>query len=431
MNKILSTIKKAKFPVTFYEWMLAKRYLKGRAKDKFFSVITWFSLLGIAIGVAVLIIVMSVMNGFRAEMLSNILGINGHVMVYSATGRSFDNYEQVINTIKSDDVLKKDVTFVMPLTEGQVMFAHEGRSKGGLVRGIKATDLKQYTLLDKNIYGVDFASIKDNEIIIGDKLAFSLGVRIGDEVTITSANGNITAFGVVPRIRSYRVAGTFSVGMYQYDSSFVFMKLDASQLYLNMEGAVSHVEIFTNNPDNARAVKNRVANMLGPDYRVLDWQDLNSSFFGALKVEQNVMFLILTLIILIAAFNIVSGLVMLVKDKGKDIAILRTVGMSKNSVMKVFMCAGFYIGLMGTFFGTLFGLLICYNIGAIQKAMNYITGVDLFAAEVYFLSQLPAEVHIIEVIWIVVMALSISLIASYYPARRASKLDPVEALRNE
>ncbi|MDR1691482.1 MAG: ABC transporter permease, partial [Rickettsiales bacterium] len=285
MNKIKTVFAKI-FPSS-YEWMIAKRYLRGRAKDKFFSVITWFSLIGIAIGVSVLIAVMSVMNGFREEMLKSVLGINGHIMVYSATGKTIEDYDGIVSQINANADISKHITFVMPLTEGQVMLASQGKSKGGLVRGIKGNDMKQYRLLDENIYGTDFEKIEDDEVIIGDKLAFVLGLRIGDEITITSANGNITAFGIIPRIRTYRIAGTFNVGMYQYDSSFVFMKLQPSQFYLNMEGAVSHIEIFTDNPENTGVIKNEIQQMIGSDYRVLDWKDLNASFFNALNIQKN------------------------------------------------------------------------------------------------------------------------------------------------
>ncbi len=413
------------------EWMLARRYLKGKRREHFISVISLFSLLGILLGVATLIIVMSVMNGFRQEMLTRILGINGHIMVHSRSNQAMPNYKNVAETILTNETARKEIENIIPLTEGQVMLGANGRSTGGMTRGIYMSDLAKYPLIKKSLFGTTFQQIGEHEVIVGHALARKLGLGVGGEITITSAKGNITAFGMMPRIRTYRVAGLFDVGMYEYDSSFVFMPMGASQVYFNMPQSASHIEIFVKNPDDTADTKQLIQVILGPDYRVMDWRDLNSQYFNALDVERNVMFIILTLIILVAAFNIISGLVMLVKDKGRDIAILRTMGLSRNGVMRVFFFAGAYIGVLGTAIGSTVGILFCVFIEEIRRGIQSLLGFNLFNEEIYFLSKLPAKIESGEVITIVVMALVLTFLAALYPAWRASKLDPAEALRYE
>jgi len=409
------------------EWMIALRYMRARRSEGFISVIAGFSLLGIALGVATLIIVLSVMNGFRSELLDRILGLNGHVSVVSASG-NIAGYDPLVERVRG----VPGVLSVTPLVEGQILATAGGRAAGALVRGLKAEDLAQRPSIAGNIKSGTLADFKGNDaVVLGSRLARTLGVAIGDKVTLVSPKGTVTAFGTVPRMQAYRVVATFEVGMFEYDNSFIFMPLGAAQQYFRLGDAVSQLEIFVEDPDNLLRQRIAIAVTLDPEHRLFDWQQANSSFFNALQVERNVMFLILTLIILVAAFNIISSLIMLVKDKGSAIAILRTVGASRGIIMRIFFIVGGSIGVVGTVSGAILGLVFAHNIEAIRRGLESLTGTDLFAAEIYFLSQLPAEVDTGEVILVVAMALGLSILATLYPSWRASRLDPVEALRNE
>ncbi len=410
-----------------FEWMMAARYLRARRKEGFVSVIAWFSLLGIALGVATLIIVMSVMNGFREELLSRILGINGHINVYGQE-RVIRDYENL-----AKDLLKVNgVLSVTPTIEGQIMATGKGVSSGALVRGLTAKDFTKRKLLSNSLKSGSLNLFKQGEgVIIGSRLARKLGLWVGDKITLISPKGNVTAFGTVPRMRAYPIAGVFEIGMYEYDSSFIFMPLKAAQAYFRVPG-VNFIEVMTPSADSAENVSTNITIDLikkGVDPR--DWKRTNASFFNALQVERNVMFMILTLIILVAAFNIISGLIMLVKDKGKDIAILRTMGASRASIMRIFLIAGASVGVFGTFLGFILGLLFSENIETIRRWIESLSGNDLFAAEIYFLSKLPAIVDYQEVGLVVAMGLGLSFLATLYPSWRAARLDPVEALRYE
>lgn len=408
------------------EWMMAMRYLRARRQEGFISVIAWFSLLGIALGVATLIIVMSVMNGFRAELLTRILGVNGHLTVSS--------YERVITDFaaRAERIETVDgVVSVSPLIDGQVMASANGVAQGAIVRGMRPIDLASRELIAANITGGSLEAFQGRDVIaIGYRLARKLGVGIGDRVNLISPNGDVTAFGTVPRMKAYRVVATFDVGMFEYDSGFIFMPLEAAQIYFRMKDGVASLEVFLDDPDTAPRKALEVGSAFGAgDARVHDWQRANASFFNAIQVERNVMFLILTLIILVAAFNIVSSLIMLVKDKGRDIAILRTMGATKGSVMRIFFISGASIGVIGTAVGFGLGLAFANNIETIRQGIQGLTGNDLFAAEIYFLSQLPAVVDMGEVVAVVAMGLGLSFLATIYPAWRAARLDPAEALR--
>ncbi|MDA0786869.1 MAG: lipoprotein-releasing ABC transporter permease subunit [Proteobacteria bacterium] len=409
------------------EWMIALRYMRARRAEGFISVIAGFSLMGIALGVATLIIVLSVMNGFRGELLERILGLNGHIAVVSSTGTLAD-YEPLAAQVRSVD----GVLSVTPLVEGQILATNGGRAAGALVRGLTPEALAARPSIAGNIRlgSLDqFGS--DDGVVMGSRLARTLGVRVGDKVTLVSPRGTVTAFGTVPRMQAYRVVATFEVGMFEFDSSFIFMPLEAAQRYFRLGDTVNQLEIFVEDPDAFLRQRLSIAALVGPGYRLFDWQQANSSFFNALQVERNVMFLILTLIIVVAAFNIISSLIMLVKDKGSAIAILRTVGASRGMVMRVFFIVGTSIGVVGTIAGAVLGLLFAENIEVIRRWIESLTGTELFAAEIYFLSQLPAEVDPGEVVMVVCMALGLSILATLYPSWRASRLDPVEALRNE
>jgi lipoprotein-releasing system permease protein len=412
---------------SFFEWMVAMRYLRARRQEGFISVIAWFSLLGIALGVATLIIVMAVMNGFREELLSRILGINGHLSIYGQTNqlRDFDPIAERLRKVTG-------VVAVTPMIEGQVMATARGIAQGAVVRGIRAQDLAARNIVADNIKSGSLADFKGkNAIIVGQRMASKMGVLVGDKITLISPKGNTTAFGTVPRMKAYTVAATFQIGMYEYDSSFVFMPLKNAQVYFKMPGAVSNLEVFVTHPDDAIAIGRDISKEMKGKTRIHDWQRVNASFFNAIQVERNVMFLILTLIIVVAAFNIISSLIMLVKDKGKDIAILRTMGATSGMIMRIFFIAGASVGTIGTMAGFGLGLAFTENIETIRQWIQGLTGTDLFAAEIYFLSKLPAVVDPSEVVAVVLMGLGLSFLATLYPAWRASKLDPAEALRYE
>lgn len=410
-----------------FEWMMATRYLRARKREGFVSVITWFSLLGIAIGVATLIIVMSVMNGFRGELMNRILGLNGHVNIYASVG-SMDDYDAKAELVRG----VKGVISASPLIEGHVMATAGAQARGAVMRGIKSEDLRDRPMLANNIMAGSLDDFgPDDTIIIGTEMARRLGVHVGDKLTIISPSGRPTAFGTVPRMRAFRIVATFSIGMFEYDSGFAFIPLHAAQVYFQMPGAVSNLEVFVEDTSKTTEMGLLIKSAMGDQARVFDWQKTNASFFNAIQVERNVMFLILTLIIVVAAFNIISSLIMLVKDKGRDIAILRTMGATRGSIMRVFFIAGASIGVAGTLSGMALGLWFALNIETIRQWIQAATGTELFAAEIYFLSQLPSKVDPMEVLATVLMGLGLSFLATLYPSWRAARLDPAEALRYE
>jgi lipoprotein-releasing system permease protein len=410
-----------------FERMMAMRYLRARRQEGFISVIAGFSLLGIALGVATLIIVMSVMNGFRAELLGRILGLNGHMTV-SAYGQPITDYAQLADRIKQVPA----VTAANPLIEGQVLASANGAASGALVRGMRPEDLKAKTLVSGHIVRGSLDQFQgEDAIIIGVRMADRFRLSVGDKITLISPQGSVTAFGTVPRMRAYPIVAIFEVGMYEYDNSFAFMPLEAAQVFFRLDNAVSGVEVMVNNPDDVRQAAYDVARAVGPQLRVANWQQTNSSFFNALQVERNVMFLILTLIIVVAAFNIISSLIMLVKDKSQDIAILRTMGATRGSVLRIFFLAGASVGVIGTISGFLLGVLFTSNIESIRQWLQSLTGTTLFDPTIYFLSHMPSKVEPMEVVSVVLMALALSFLATIYPSWRAARLDPVEALRYE
>jgi lipoprotein-releasing system permease protein len=412
---------------TAFEWMLAMRYLRARRQEGFISVIAWFSLLGIVLGVATLIIVMAVMNGFREELLTRILGLNGHLSIYGPPA-GLTEFDPLAGTVAG----VAGVVEVDPMIEGQAMVTANGVARGAVVRGLRPEDIRRRTILTENITSGSLDDFEgEDAVLIGSRLAERLGVSIGDRITVISPKGNVTAFGTVPRVRSYPVVATFNIGMYEYDSGFVFMPLEAAQIYFRLPDAVTTLEIFVENPDDAPNMVRDVRAAVGNVGRVHDWQRANASFFNAIQVERNVMFLILTLIIVVAAFNIVSSLIMLVKDKGRDIAILRTMGATRGMIMRIFFLSGISIGVIGTFGGVILGLTFATNIETIRQGIQALTGTELFAAEIYFLSRLPAKVEAVEVTAIIVMALALTFLATIYPSWRAARIEPAEALRYE
>jgi lipoprotein-releasing system permease protein len=414
-------------PFAAFEWMVAFRYLRPKRADGYISIISILSLVGIALGVAALIIVMAVMNGFRHELLSRILGLNGHVIVQGYAG-SLPNYDQLAMKVRG----VPGVVRVAPIIDGQVMGSANGTTLGVLVRGMRPQDLKTLTTVSSTLSegALDHFAGGD-EVIVGQRLADKMRLVPGGTITLIAPQGDVTPFGTTPRVKTYRVAGTFNIGMSEYDQTFVFMPLDQAQLYFNMDRAVSGLEVMVRNPDDVNQMQTAIAQVLPATTRIVTWKDVNSSLVGAIDVEKNVMFLILTLIILVAALNIISGLIMLVKDKSGDIAILRTMGATRGAVMRIFFIAGASIGIAGTLLGFLIGVVFCANIESIRQFLQSITGTSLFNPEIYFLSRMPAEMDPQEVAAVVLMALALSFLATLYPSWRAARLDPVEALRNE
>lgn len=416
-----------------FERMVAKRYLRARKGERFVSVIAIFSLIGIALGVGTLIVVMAVMNGFKDDLLGRILGLNGDLSVYGQMSyngpKPITDYDQL--SIRMEKV--PGIKSAIPFTEGQVLLSAGNYNSGGMVRGMSADGLKKLSVVSKSLDASSFARFKgDDAIIIGQTLADRAGLGLGSKITLISPQGAATVMGTIPRIKSYTVVGIFDSGMHEYNSSYVFLPITAAQKFFQMKDGVTGIQISTNDPENVKETTHKLmAQFSNEDLRFMDWTQSNNAFFGAVQVEQNVMFLILTLIILVAAFNVISSLIMMVKDKTRDIAILRTMGASRGAIMRIFLMCGASVGVTGTIAGTVIGVLFCKNIEHIRQGLQKLTGTNLFNPEVYYLEHLPAKLDWADVIQIVIMALALSLLATLYPSWKAARTDPVEGLRNE
>ncbi|WP_419729278.1 lipoprotein-releasing ABC transporter permease subunit [Lichenicola sp.] len=411
-----------------FERAIAGRYLRARRGERFVSVIAIFSLVGIALGVATLIIVMSVMNGFKADLLSRILGLNGDLSIYGA-GATIGDYDAISKRVSH----LPEVVSASPIVEGQVLLSAGSYSAGGLVHGMQQSDLRALHEISDNIREGSLDAFQgDDAVVIGATLASRAGLYVGARLTLVSPNGAATAFGTIPRVRAYRVVAIFDAGVSDYNASYVFLPMQAAQVFFQIPGAVSLIQVMTKTPEDVQRVTPQIRQALASDQvRVMDWTQSNNAFFGAVQVEQNVMFLILTLIILVAAFNVISSLIMMVKDKTRDIAVLRTIGASRGAIMRIFLMCGASVGVTGTLLGTAFGIVFCLNIERIRQWLQSITGTNLFNPEVYYLEHLPAQLQWSEVTQVIVMALVLSLLATLYPSWRAARTDPIEALRHE
>ncbi len=414
-------------PFAPFEWMLALRYLRARRKEGFISVIAGFSFTGIMLGVATLIIVMSVMNGFRKELFDKILGLNGHMLV-RPLARDFTDYPDVTKRLKSVPGVKE----AFPIVEGQALITTSSGSNGVFVRGIREADLKGLKgVSSKVMFGTLDGFNTSGGIALGTRLANTLGVQLGDSVTVVAPRGASTPFGTAPRVKRYPITAIFEIGMSEYDATIAFLPLQEAQGFFNTPKAAQVVEVLIDDPDRIDEMRPLISAAAGDDMLVTDWRQRNATFYNTLQVERNVMFIILMLIVLVAALNIISGLIMLVKDKGRDIGILRTMGATRGSVMRVFFITGASIGIVGTLAGLAIGVLVCANIEEIRQGISWLTSTRLFPPEVYFLSRMPAEMDFGEVASVVGMALVLSILATLYPSWRAARLDPVEALRYE
>jgi len=414
-------------PFAPFEWLLSLRYLRARRQEGFISVNAAFSFLGIMLGVATLIIVMAVMNGFRKELLDKILGLNGHLLIQPLESPLTD-WQDVAERVGKVDGIK----LAAPIVEGQALASSPFSAAGVLARGVRSADLLKLPSVANNIRQGTLEGFDEGQgVAIGRRLADQLSLRAGDSVTLVAPRGAVTPMGTTPRIKTYKIAAVFEIGMSEYDAAFVFMPLTEAQAYFNRAGDVTAIEVYTDNPDRIDRSRKLVAEAANRPIFMVDWRQRNATFFNALQVERNVMFLILTIIVIVAAFNITSGLIMLVKDKGRDIGILRTMGVTQGAIMRVFMMTGASVGVVGTFVGFLLALLVCLNIESIRRFISWLTNTELFSPELYFLSKLPADLDAGETTAVVVMALALSLLATLYPAWRAARLDPVEALRYE
>jgi lipoprotein-releasing system permease protein len=414
-----------------FEFFVAFRYLKAKRREKFISVTALFSFIGIILGVATLIVVMSVMNGFREELIKNIIGLNAHISIFPKNESKF-LYEEIIQKLKNHQNIKT----INPLIENQVMIVSDERAVGGIAKAIQLKDLKNKNKIYDNLINKENIEEfdKDSDIIVGKQMAITLDLKIGDDVKLISPEVNTTIIGAIPKIKTYKVIDIFESGMYEYDSMTVFIPFKMGQKQFKYNNSANIIEIHLNNSDasiNSLLVFSKILEEENYEFSIIDWKNANSSLISALNVERNVMFLILTLIIVIAAFNIISSLIMLVMDKNKQIALLKTIGATNGSIMRIFFLCGTIIGIIGTLMGAVFGSLFAYNIENIKQFIENIFKVNLFNPTVYFLSKLPSKVFVSDIVLITTMSILLSFLATLYPSLKASKINPVDTLRYE
>lgn len=415
-----------------FEFFIAFRYLKSKRKEKFISITALFSFIGIMLGVAVLIVVMSVLNGFRTELINKILGVNSHITIYPKNEDKIF-YKKIINSLQTIENIKT----IVPVIENQVMISNGEMAVGGLVKAVQFKDFQTKSEIFEKVDFVDdknFNFDESNGVILGLYLANMLDVGLNDNIKIISPEINTTIIGAIPKMKTYKVVGLFQSGLYEYDSNVAFLPLKMGQIQFNQRNMVSSIEIElkNNNVINQTIYDiNEILQSLNINYSIIDWKNANSSLISALEIERNVMFLILFLIILIASFNIISSLIMLVMDKNKQIALLKTIGVSSNSILRIFFICGSFIGCVGTIFGVILGVIFAYNIETIRQFLENIFHRNLFDPSVYFLTQMPSEIKFQDILIVVIISLLLSFLATIYPALKASKTDPIEVLKYE
>ena len=414
-------------PFSPFEWMVAFRYLRARRTQRSISVIAGFSFAGIALGVAALIVVMAVMTGFRLDLMDKIIGLNGH-MFLQGIETPLTDYAAVAERVSKVPGVK----LALPIVEGQVFASSQYGQSGGLTRGVREADLKRLPGVAGNItQGTLDGFDKGESVAVGAKLAEHLSLRAGDQITLVTPHGAQTPFGVTPRLKSYNVAAVFKVGMANFDGAFIFMPLSEAQAFFNLDGQANVIEVYVDDPDHIDALKPAITAAEQRPMIDTDWRETNRTFFDVLSVEASVMFVILSLIVLVAALNMISGLIMLVQDKTRAVAILRTMGATRGAILRIFLITGASIGFAGTFTGLIAGLIVARNVEPLRKFVSWVTGANLFPPEVYNLSGLPSRIQSSDVMAVVAMALVLSLLATIYPSWRAARLDPIEALRYE
>ncbi|MDD9335363.1 MAG: lipoprotein-releasing ABC transporter permease subunit [Rickettsiaceae bacterium] len=406
---------------------VAVRYFRAKKNERFVSIIAGVSLMGVTIGVAALIVVMSVMNGFHYELTKNIIGLNGDISI-TPVSRSIANYDEINKKLISQNYIKH----ISPSIVGQALALGKRMNSGAIIKGIDLTELKYKNQILQNVNTGDFNDFFGTDVVaVGNGLASNLGVQAGTKIKLISPNSISTAFGSMPRSKEFRVVATFTSGMYDYDSATILMPLIAAQNFLSFKEVINLIEVITIEPSNAGIYAWEIQNLLGSKLRVTSWQKSHLQFLNALAVERIAMFTILSLIIMVAAFNIVSSLFMLVKDKTSDIAVLRTIGASTRQIMLIFICNGMFIGLLGTILGIILGTSFAYNIQSIRNILEKVTGTKIFEVAIYFLYTLPSEVRLEDVILVSTISIVLCFCATIYPSYKAAKLNPVDALRYE
>ncbi len=413
-----------------FERLVAGRYLRARKGERFVSIIAIFSLIGIALGVATLIVVTSVMSGFQSELERRALGVNGHVSIEAYAGDAIAGYGPLLARMRA----APGVTSVLPVLDGQALLStNRGGASGGLVRGVTSADLRDlHAISDHIVAGSLDGFVGDDAIVVGIGVATKNQLRVGDSITVISPQGAATAFGTVPRVRAFKIVAIFDAGLSDYNNAVVFLPLPMAQIFFQKPDAVTGFQIRVADPDHVEAVLPALARILaGRNLLVRDWRHANDQIIGVLQVQKDTMFIVLGMIVLVAAFNVISSLIMLVKDKTADIAVLRTLGASSGAILRIFLMCGAFVGVCGTVLGTALGLVFCHNIVAIQHAVERMTGGQVFDSSVFMLTALPSQVDWQDVVRVILLGLVLSLLATLYPSWKAARTDPVEALRGE